>query len=164
MEPSDSTLFSRAALDPAAPGTRVASVRETDVLWCASEGQISNAGTFLMATLTFWMVLPVVYAAYRYLRTARHRYTLTNQRFIEESGILVKHVESVELYRIKDISVKGTLAQSIFGRGQVVIQSTDTTCPTLLVNAVANPVVVSQLIRNSVEDCRNARGVRAFDY
>ena len=141
-----------------------AQVRETRVLWSASEGQVSNAGVYLIAVLTFWLVLPVLYAGYRYLRTARHRYSLTDQRFIEESGILVKHVESVELYRVKDISVKGSLLQSIFGRGQVVIQSTDATCPTLLINAVANPVAVSQLIRDAVELRRSERGVRAFDY
>lgn len=161
MDQHDSPLLYRAAQEPAPPASRV---RETEVLWSASEGQVSNAGTFLVAFLTFWLVVPIIYAAYRYLRTARHRYTLTDQRLIEESGILIKNVESVELYRIKDISVKGTLTQSVFGRGQVVIQSTDATCPTLLVNAVANPVGVSQLVRNTVEDCRNSRGVRAFDF
>jgi uncharacterized membrane protein YdbT with pleckstrin-like domain len=153
--------FASAALD--APAGNPA-VHESQLLWSASEGQVSNAGVYLFTLLTFWLVLPVFYAGYRYLRTARHRYSLTDQRFIEESGILVKNVESVELYRVKDISVKGTLLQSIFGRGQVVIQSTDATCPTLLINAVANPVVVSQRIRHAVEFRRTERGVRAFDF
>ena len=126
MDQPDPHLLAR--VTPESPPV-VAQVRETRVLWSASEGQVSNAGIYLLAVLTFWLVLPVLYASYRYLRTARHRYSLTDQRFIEESGILVKHVESVELYRVKDISVKGTLLQSIFGRGQVVIQSTDATAP-----------------------------------
>lgn len=161
MDQPDPHLLARVAPEPMHVG---AQVRETHVLWSASEGQVGNAGVYLIAILTFWLVLPVLYAGYRYLRTARHRYSLTDQRFIEESGILVKHVESVELYRVKDISVKGTLVQSIFGRGQVVIQSTDATCPTLLVNAVANPVAVSEQIRHAVEIRRTERGVRAFDY
>lgn len=152
-----------ARVTPGSPPA-AAQVRETRVHWSAREGQVSNAGVYLIAVLTFWLLLPVLYAGYRYLRTARHRYSLTDQRFIEESGILVKQVESVELYRVKDISVKGTLLQSIFGRGQVVIQSTDATCPTLLVNAVANPVVVSEQIRHAVEIRRSERGVRAFDF
>jgi uncharacterized membrane protein YdbT with pleckstrin-like domain len=162
MDQADPTHLARAAVDT--PVGNPTAVRETQVLWSASEGQISNAGVYLVAILTFWLVLPILYAGFRYLRTARHRFTLTDQRFVEESGILVKHVESVELYRIKDISVQGTLLQSIFGRGQIVIQSTDATCPTLLVNAVANPVVVSELVRNAVEVRRTERGVRAFDF
>lgn len=137
---------------------------ETDILWSEGEGQVANAGVFLFTALTFWLILPAFYGLYRYLRTANHRYTLTNQRFIEETGILVKHVESVELYRVKDLSVSGTLAQTVFGRGRIVIQSTDSTCPTLLINAVANPKAVSNLLRDAVERCRSARGVRAFDF
>lgn len=161
MDHPDPTLYARAAFD--APMVKPA-VRETAVLWSASEGQVSNAGVYLITVLTFWLVLPLLYAGYRYLCTARHRYTLTDQRLIEERGILVKSVESVELYRVKDISVQGSLLQSVFGRGRVVIQSTDATCPTLLINAVATPVAISQLIRNAVELRRSERGVRAFDY
>lgn len=137
---------------------------EARVLWSASEGQVANAGVFMLALLLCWLVLPVLYALYRYLRTAHHVYTLTDQRLLEQSGIIVKHVESVELYRIKDLTVSSTLAQTLFGRGRVVLQSTDTTCPRLLINAVPDAVGVSQLIRDAVEACRAAKGVRAFDY
>lgn len=137
---------------------------ERSEIWCASEGQVANAHVFLVAVLTFWLVIPVLYALYRYLSTANHRYTLTDQRLVEETGIFVKSVETVELYRVKDISVSGTLAQTVFGRGRIVVQSTDTTAPTLLINAVPNPIAVSNLVRETVERCRAARGVRAFDF
>lgn len=51
-----------------------------------------------------------------YQRTAHHRYTLANQRFIEKSGFLVKRVDSVELYRIKELSIQGTLLLPILCR------------------------------------------------
>lgn len=133
-------------------------------LWSASEGQVANAHVFLLAILTCWLVLPVFYAFFRYLRTANHRYTLTDQRLVDETGIFVKNVESVELYRVKDLSVSGTLAQTLFGRGRIVVQSTDSTSPTLLINAVPDPIAVSHLIRETVERCRAVRGVRAFDF
>ncbi|MCR6481005.1 PH domain-containing protein [Variovorax sp. ZS18.2.2] len=137
---------------------------ETTLLWSSSEGQVSNATAFILAVLLCWLVLPVIYAAYRCLRTSFHRYELTDQRLIERSGILVKRIETLELYRVKDISVDSTLAQSLFGRGQVILQTTDSTSPQLLIQAVAGPDQVSQLIRNQVERCRIARGVRAFDF
>ncbi len=138
--------------------------RERQELWSASEGQVGNAHVYLLAILTCWLVFPVFYAFYRYLKTANHRYILTDQRLVEETGIFVKNVESVELYRVKDLSVSGSLAQTVFGRGRVIVQSTDTTSPTLLINAVPDPIAVSHLVRETVERCRAARGVRAFDF
>jgi hypothetical protein len=49
-------------------------------------------------------------------------------------------------------------------RGQITIISSDATTPELLINAVANPQAVAQLMSDTAEACRNARGVRAFDY
>ena len=77
---------------------------EARILWSASEGQVTNAGVFALALLLCWLVLPVAWALYCYVRTANHRYTLTDQRLLVESGIFVKRVETLELYRVKDLS------------------------------------------------------------
>ncbi len=146
------------------PPQTMSSQAEARVLWTAGEGQVVNASVFLVAALFFWLVVPVGWALYRYLKTARHRYTLTDQRLLEESGLIVKRVESLELYRVKDLSVAGTLLQTMVGRGQVILRTTDASHPTVTLNAVPNAVEVSQLIRNTVEACRAAKGVRAFDY
>ena len=137
---------------------------EAQLLWSATEGQVVNAGVFLLAVPLCWLVLPVIYAAYRYLVTAYHRYDLTDQRLLVRSGIVVKQVESVELYRVKDISISGTLLQSLFGRGRIILVTTDASAPELVINAVPDPDGVSQLIREAVERCRVDKGVRAFDF
>ena len=49
---------------------------EARILWSAPEGQVTNAGVFLLALLLCWLVLPVAWALYCYLRTANHRYIL----------------------------------------------------------------------------------------
>ena len=55
---------------------------EARILWSAPEGQVTNAGVFLLALLLCWLVLPVAWALYCYLRTANHRYILTDQRLL----------------------------------------------------------------------------------
>ncbi|MEO8095511.1 MAG: PH domain-containing protein [Pseudolysinimonas sp.] len=137
---------------------------ETQLLWSATEGQVVNAVAFALAVLLCWLVLPVIYAIYRYIATACHRYDLTDQRLLVRSGILVKQIESLELYRVKDITISGTLLQSLLGRGRIILMSTDTTSPRLVINAVPNPDGLSQLIREAVEKCRADKGVRAFDF
>ena len=137
---------------------------ESRLIWSSSEGQISNLGVFAVAVLFCWLILPVAYAAWRYLRTACHLFELTDQRLLERSGIVVKRVETLELYRVKDMSVSGTLLQSLFGCGRIVLLTTDTSSPALLINAVPNPEGVCQLLREAVEQCRAAKGVRSLDY
>lgn len=162
MDPFDTpTPLSQTAASHIAPS---ASTRETKLIWAGTEGQLVNAGWFIVAILFCWTVIPVLWAIYRYFKVANHRYELTNQRLLEYSGILVKRVETLELYRVKDIAVSGTLFQALFGRGRVVLQTTDASTPTVHISAIASPQHVSQLIRDAVEQCRVARGVRAFDY
>ncbi|MCC9162576.1 PH domain-containing protein [Alcaligenes sp. MMA] len=159
MDPFD-TLPQAAA----SHGQAHASTRETKLIWADTEGQLANTGWFIIAILFCWTVIPVLWAIYRYLKVANHRYELTNQRLLEYSGIIVKHVETLELYRVKDIAVSGTLFQALFGRGRVILQTTDASTPTVRISAITSPQHVSQLIRDAVEHCRVARDVRAFDY
>lgn len=165
MDTTDLTEPQLAAAATALPrGSNRAQYRgEARLLWSANEGQVVNAGIFVLAVLFCWLVLPVLYAAYRYMATAFHVYELTDQRLLIRSGIVVKQVESVELYRVKDLAISGSLIQSMFGRGQIILVATDTTAPKLTINAVRNPEVVSRLIREAVEKCRVDKGVRALD-
>lgn len=151
----------------AMPNARMTSQPETEILWSSGEGQVANFGVYVFAVLFFWLVFPVAWALYRYIKTSKHRYTLTDQRLMIESvqwNLIVRHMEFVELYRVKDLSVGSTLSQTLFGRGRVIVKSTDETCPLVVINAIANPVEVSRVIRNAVEQCRVTKGVRAFDY
>lgn len=159
-----SLRLSQAAASSPAERASAASSRETQLIWVGTEGQLVNFWSFLAAVLLCWLVVPVFWAIYRYVKVASHRYELTDQRLLEYSGIVVKKVETLELYRVKDIAVSGTLLQAVFGRGRVVLQTTDASTPTVVLNAVANPQLVSQLVRDAVERCRVAKGVRAFDY
>jgi len=137
---------------------------ESNVIWSSSEGQVVNFGLYLLVALTFWLVLPVFYAVWRYVRTARHTYTLTDQRLLESTGIWVKEWETLELYRVKDISVRSTLLQTLFGRGRIVLVTSDVSNPTMVINAISQPTEVASALRDAVERCRVSKGVRAFDY
>lgn len=147
----------------AMPPTATQHTPESRIIWQSGEGQVANAWVFAFALLFFWLLLPVGYAFYRYLKTANHVYTLTDQRLLVKSGIIVKRIDTLELYRVMDLQVHGTLLQTAFGRGRITLHSTDASTPTLLINAVPDPADVSHLIRDAVEACRTAKGVRTFD-
>ena len=148
-------------VDIAGPGGQFRD--ERGVLWSASEGQVTNACTFVVCALTFWLILPVFYALYRAWWTSTHRYVMTDQRLREATGVLLRRIEELELYRVKDISVQRTLLQTIFGRGSVTLHTSDCSTPTVVLRAIADPIGVADMLRLHVELCRVAKGVREWD-
>ena len=184
-EPPVSSLDSHDSIISPGPGGAVF-LPEGAVLWTATEGQVVNAGTFLLCGLAFmamltllvlailarrgfdslgllWFSVPVLYPGLCAWRTACHRYTLTDQRLQERRGILSVTIETLELYRVKDISVRQPLLQRLFGRGCIRLVTSDRSSPRVVLNAIPDPRAVADLLRACVERCRVAKGVREID-
>lgn len=136
---------------------------EQGSVWTASEGQIVNLFAFVLCGLTFWLVLPAAYALARFMGTSCHRYELTDQRLLESTGVFFRRTDELELYRVVDLVIEEPLLQRFVGRGRVVLRTADRSTPTVVLNAIPNPRQVGALIRNLVERCRVAKGVRHFD-
>jgi len=143
--------------------TAAAFETERGPIWVAGEGQIVNVGTYVLCLLTFWLIVPILYALYRFLVTNAHVYLVTDQRLRETAGLLFKHTEELELYRVKDISVEQPPTQRLIGRGRVILQTSDRSTPIVVLNAVPSPLAVADLLRDRVERCRVAKGVREID-
>lgn len=148
----------------ASPVIDVAAVStESTPIWTATEGQVVNASWMLLSLVGFWLVVPLVWTAWRMIRTACHTYSLTTERLRERSGVLAVRVDELELYRVKDIAVRQPVVQRLLGRGQVVLLTSDRSTPHVVLNAVAAPLEVADLIRAHVEHCRVQKGVREID-
>lgn len=136
---------------------------ESAAIWKATEGQIVNARWIFLSLIGFWLLLPVLWTAWRMIRTACHTYSLTTQRLRERSGVLAVQVDELELYRVKDIAVLQPLVQRLLGRGQIVLLTSDRSTPRVVLNAIPAPAKVADLIRVHVEQCRVQKGVREID-
>ncbi len=136
---------------------------EGDAQWIESEGQVVNYPAFVLCLLFAWLIVPALYAAYRWFWTNAHVYTLTDQRLSESSGLFSRSVEIVELYRVKDLSIEQPLLQRMLGRGRVVIETSDRSTPTIVLNAIRRPEEVASMLRERVERTRVTKGVREID-
>lgn len=87
------------------------------------------------------------------------KYLLTTQRLTVDSGLVGKHNDGIELFRIKDVEVKKSLPQRTRGVGDVVIYSTDQVAPRLRLEAIAKPDEVAALIRQRVYTARQINRV-----
>ncbi|MCE2575274.1 PH domain-containing protein [Komagataeibacter sp. FNDCR2] len=94
---------------------------------------------------------------------ALRRYTLTDQRLRIEIGVLSKHEDEIELYRIKDVHYRASLFERMMGIGNIEITSTQVGGNYLYVKAIKNPRRVRELIRDTVQKSRRRHGTREFD-
>ena len=82
------------------------------------------------------------------------RYSLTEDRIFMETGLLNTELEEILLYRVRDIGMKISLGQRIFGVGTVVLVSSDKTAPKLELKNIRNPRLVKEQIHQQVEEMK----------
>lgn len=108
-------------------------------------------------------VLGGAYALWQFLAVRCVRYTVTEERFLDESGVLNRITDTLELYRVKDTQVLQPLWLRPFGLGHVRIESSDRTTPVSMLYAIAKPKETAAIIRDRVEEMRVKKGVRELD-
>lgn len=88
------------------------------------------------------------------------RYALSHDRLFLSVGFFSVKDDDILLYRIRDISVKRTLWQRLFGVGTVTVQSSDKTHPTLELKSVKDPMRVKETLHDLVEEMKQKRRMR----
>lgn len=88
------------------------------------------------------------------------KYSMSDDRIFCEKGLLSVKFEEILLYRVRDISMKITLGQRIFGVGSVLLQSSDKTSPVLELKNIKNPRKVKEMIHRQVEEIKVQRRMR----
>lgn len=88
------------------------------------------------------------------------RYAMSDDRLFFSVGFLSVRDEELLLYRVRDISLKRSLWQRIFGVGTVTIASSDKSTPTLLLKNIKHPLDVKELLHENVEESKVRRRMR----
>lgn len=91
------------------------------------------------------------------------RYALSKDRLFFSVGFLSVRDEELLLYRVRDISIKRTLWQRIFGVGSISVASADKSTPQLILKNVKHPLDVKELLHENVEDCKLRRRMRVSE-
>lgn len=169
--------------DHGAAGGNVSPAAAADEsLWSGSPSQWVNfwwyvavaiGGTaflvILIATAGFgWLASPLLLAplataAWKWLGLWAVRYELTRERIRVRSGIFTRHLEEIEIYRVKDTELTIPFWQRVVGIGTLRVISSDHTNPNLPLRGIADPESVRERIRSACEAVRRARGVRELD-
>jgi hypothetical protein len=93
------------------------------------------------------------------IKSITERYKLTNERIMFEHGFVGRRTEEIELFRVNDVSVKQNVLERIFGFGDILVETTDSTTPdTRLINVV-DPDRVKDMVRQASRAERQRRRV-----
>jgi membrane protein YdbS with pleckstrin-like domain len=102
-----------------------------------------------------WLALLVTFV-YRRLNA---NYTLTTQRLLHKSGILLQRANRIEVIDIDDVTYVQGIIERLFGVGTIKLLSTDTSDPTLVLYGIDNVQQVANLIDNARREERRKRGL-----
>ncbi|MEA3207529.1 MAG: hypothetical protein QOE70_586 [Chthoniobacter sp.] len=130
-----------------------------ETLWQGTSSQIKNLGAFVLCIL----VLPIPWAIYRWLAVKTTTFRLTTERLITERGILNKTIDTLELYRVRDLQVTQPFFQRLFGLQTIHLLTADTSTPSVVIDHVPNSLGLADKFRAQVEESRMRKRVRTLD-
>jgi uncharacterized membrane protein YdbT with pleckstrin-like domain len=132
----------------------------------------SSTNRWLFGSFTGWLTIlacaigvGLVVIAVRWLQNLSAAYEITDQRLIVKRGLVMKSIDEIELYRIKDVRVDYSLINQITDIGTITITSTDRTTGNthFVLRDIPAARERREGIRKLVDRGRRLRGVREMD-
>ena len=97
-----------------------------------------------------------------YISSISEHVKVTSQRVIHTLGLISKHLEEVEFYRVKDTDFNQSMFQRILGVGTITLYSDDATAPKLTF-PITSPKDIREKIRDFVIVERKKRRTLQMD-
>jgi uncharacterized membrane protein YdbT with pleckstrin-like domain len=110
-----------------------------------------------------WVLLPVLVGAFLlipvWIRTRSTRWRLTSRRIETETGMLSKRVDTLELWRIRDVEFRQSIIDRMAGISSLLIMAHDDASPVIEVRGTPGDRSVYDRLMTAVMQARQQRGV-----
>jgi len=110
------------------------------------------------------LALGVLLLLLLWIRVKSCSYRLTTQRLFVRRGWLAKHVDELELYRVKDVVVDQGVLQRVLGYGTLTVLADDDTTPEVDLVRISRPTEVKEMIRTQYRAARQREGVHPTEF
>lgn len=130
------------------------------MLWNSMQLNLPHGMIYVLCGVA---AIPLLIIGWKYLVLANTRYELTTQRLRTRTGVLNKHLEEMELYRVRDYRLEQPFYLRAFALANILLESADRTTPSIVLRAVPRGERVREEIRTYVEEARRRRGVRDIE-
>ena len=129
--------------------------------WGWLRGTLAGWGTLLLCLVGVGLIIVLV----KWIANLATTYEVTEDRLILHKGILVKSIDEIELYRVKDVRIDFSIVNQMADIGTITITSSDETTrdAPLVIRDVDQARARREKLRELVNTARRARGVREID-
>jgi uncharacterized membrane protein YdbT with pleckstrin-like domain len=141
-------------------GAVLVAVLAAGILGMGSMADVPSAAVLLFIAA---LLLPSAMIVWKWLVIANTHYELTTQRLRTRTGILNKHFDELELYRVRDYKLEQPFIQRLFSLSTVILTTSDKSNPLLVLKAIPRGELLREQMRTHVEEARMRRGVREID-
>ena len=136
-----------------------------NIVWEGKPSQLVNLSSYIFWLLPLmWLGLGFLISLYKYLKISTHNIKITNQRIIEEYGILSKTTQELELFRVKDITLHQSFWFRLLGISNIHLRTSDKTSPIYSLIGISKGKDLREELRNIVEKRRDEKGVLERDF
>ena len=136
---------------------------EEKEIWKGSPSQWTNFEIYIFCILFCWLVIPIFIALWRFLLVKTWKIEVTDQRLIEEKGVLTITTEELELYRVKDISLEQPFILRLVGLSNIVLVTSDRSNSIVKIPAIKDGKILREQLRIAVEARRDKKRIREID-
>jgi membrane protein YdbS with pleckstrin-like domain len=110
-----------------------------------------------------WVLLPVAVGAVMlisvWLRTKSKRWKVTSRRIETETGWISRRVDTLELWRVRDIEFRQSLMDRLVGVARIVVTAHDGALPVFEICGVPGDRAIYDRLMAAVMDARQQRGI-----
>jgi len=110
-----------------------------------------------------WILLPLIVGLFLlvpvWTRMKANRWKLTSRRIEVETGLLAKRVDTLELWRVRDVEFRQSLIERIAGVARILVTAHDGSSPTIEIRGVPGDRTIYDRLMAAVMDARQQRGV-----
>jgi len=134
------------------------------ILWMGKSSQAIHVVAYAICLLFGFLIFPLFIALYIYIQTKHTIYVITSQRLRLYTGIFIKRIDDVELYRVKDTVFLQPFFLRWFGLSNIQLITSDATWGDSMIQGIPNGRMLREKLRNIVELARERKGVKEIDY
>jgi uncharacterized membrane protein YdbT with pleckstrin-like domain len=114
-----------------------------------------------------WVLLPILIGVFLllsvWMRVRSTRWKVTSRRIETETGLLSKRIDTLELWRVRDVEFRQSIIDRIVGVSSLLITAHDDASPVLEIRGAPADRAIYDRLMTAVMEARQQRGILALN-
>lgn len=124
------------------------------LIWKGQTSQWINFLSFLFGFSFFWLILPPLFALWKYLTVKACHFELTTDGFTIQKGIFSTEKFELDLYKIKEIQLLEPFHLRLVNLSTIVLQTSDVKKPIIEIPAISKGKYLCSKFQMAVDQRR----------